>query len=120
MITLAEKGGSRTLRGPYDPQTGFEDPFYASLQPKPSHKAQQSQASRVCIAVGSWGLFLAAYGQQADTFPGGRKSRTGYENHPPFVTIYGTSFFFWLSVNCPSLNRGDGNEKRTEMFSLPT
>src|SRR5262247_1820226 len=22
---LAEKGGSRTLRGPYDPQTGFED-----------------------------------------------------------------------------------------------
>jgi hypothetical protein len=24
-IFLAEKGGSRTLRGPYDPQTGFED-----------------------------------------------------------------------------------------------
>jgi hypothetical protein len=22
---MAEKGGSRTLRGPYDPQTGFED-----------------------------------------------------------------------------------------------
>jgi hypothetical protein len=24
-LVLAEKGGSRTLRGPYDPQTGFED-----------------------------------------------------------------------------------------------
>jgi len=24
-IFVAEKGGSRTLRGPYDPQTGFED-----------------------------------------------------------------------------------------------
>ena len=24
-VTLAEKGGSRTLRGPYGPQTGFED-----------------------------------------------------------------------------------------------
>lgn len=23
--TMAEKGGSRTLRGPYGPQTGFED-----------------------------------------------------------------------------------------------
>src|SRR5687767_10946658 len=25
ILVLAEKGGSRTLRGPYDPQTGFED-----------------------------------------------------------------------------------------------
>jgi hypothetical protein len=25
ILWLAEKGGSRTLRGPYDPQTGFED-----------------------------------------------------------------------------------------------
>jgi len=24
-VNLAEKGGSRTLRGPYGPQTGFED-----------------------------------------------------------------------------------------------
>jgi hypothetical protein len=25
LLLMAEKGGSRTLRGPYDPQTGFED-----------------------------------------------------------------------------------------------
>ena len=38
-LVLAEKGGSRTLRGPYDPQTGFEDqrhhraPSFSSVEP---------------------------------------------------------------------------------------
>jgi hypothetical protein len=64
---MAEKGGSRTLRGPYNPQTGFEDPFYLSPQPKSSHKAQQSQALKVCVVVSSWSLSFVAHGQKADT-----------------------------------------------------
>jgi len=42
-IFLAEKGGSRTLRGPYGPQTGFEDQRH--------HRAPSFSTSRLTQMV---------------------------------------------------------------------
>ncbi len=120
MITLAEKGGSRTLRGPYDPQTGFEDPFYPSLQPTQHQKSQQSQAPKVRVVVGSWTFFFVAHGQKADTSCKLDNVRSGCENQLLLLTPYRTCLFQRLSVNCPSLLHGDGNGKTGKMLVVWT
>jgi hypothetical protein len=118
---MAEKGGSRTLRGPYDPQTGFEDPFYPSLQSTRLQKSQQSQAPKVRVVVGSWTLFFVAHGQKADT-PGKPHNAPDWLSEPatffnPVQHKYFSTPVRELSV---SFKQGDGNEKRAEMFSSPT
>ena len=49
---VAEKGGSRTLRGPYGPQTGFED--------QRRHRAPSFSSTCSCIVLGAghWALGL--------------------------------------------------------------
>ena len=46
---LAEKGGSRTLRGPYGPQTGFEDQRHHRA---PSFSTLKNQLFSTCTELG--------------------------------------------------------------------
>ena len=108
---MAEKGGSPTLRGPYNPQTGFEDPFYLSLQSTRLQKSEQSQAPKVRVVVGSWTLFFVAHGQKADT-PGKPHNAPDWLSEPaasfnPVQHKYFSTPVRELSV---SFKQGDGND----------
>src|SRR5262245_22876901 len=108
---MAENGGSPTLRGPYDPQTGFEDPSYPSLQSTRLQKFQQSQALKVCVVVSSWSLSFVAHGQKADT-PGKPHNAPDWLSEPAasFNSVKHKHFSTAVRELSVSSERGDGND----------
>jgi hypothetical protein len=108
---MAEKGGSRTLRGPYDPQTGFEDPSYPSLQSTSLQKSQQSQAPKVRVVVGSWTLFFVAHDKRRTRRVSRITPRTGCQNQPPFLPVQHKYFSTPVRELSVSVKQGDGNER---------